>query len=62
MSELNKEMVYEDLETEHIRLPKVYVVNQPYIDRFPLPEALKKGTIFPNLYDPYMAKMVKNKC
>ena len=59
MSDCRKEKVYEDIADEHIRLPKVYVVDQPYIDKFPLPEALSKGTIFPNLYDTYM---VKNEC
>ncbi|OGO84328.1 MAG: hypothetical protein A2Y22_00090 [Clostridiales bacterium GWD2_32_59] len=42
------------LGTEESRLPKVIVVDQPYTDKFPLDEALKKGTLFPNLYDPYM--------
>ena len=60
---------YKEMCTMHIqavdrsmRLAHAYVPDQPYIALFPLDEALKKGTIFPNLYMPYMpAKKAKHK-
>jgi|BioPla2DNA2_1021312.scaffolds.fasta_scaffold08100_10 hypothetical protein len=39
-----------------IQLARAYVPDQPYERLFPLNEALKKGTLFPNLYQPYMQK------
>ncbi|NLM14063.1 MAG: spore coat associated protein CotJA [Epulopiscium sp.] len=36
-----------------IKLARAYVPNQPYERLFPLDEALKKGTLFANLYQPY---------
>ncbi len=46
----------EKIKANDFKLPKVIVVDQPYTDKFPLSEALKKGTLFPNLYDPYVVK------
>ncbi len=40
----------------NLNLAEAYVLDQPYIDKFPLDEALKKGTLFPNLYKPYVTK------
>lgn len=37
-------------------LTRAYVPDQPYIGMFPLEEALRKGTIFPNLAIPYAIK------
>lgn len=37
-----------------MQLARAYVPRQPYTRLFPLPEALMKGTIFPNLFQPYM--------
>lgn len=39
-----------------IRLTRAFIPDQPYISLFPLDEALKKGTLFPNLYIPYPIK------
>ncbi|WP_089612243.1 spore coat associated protein CotJA [Dehalobacterium formicoaceticum] len=39
-----------------IRLAQAWVPHQPYECLFPLNEALIKGTIFPNLYQPYKKK------
>lgn len=38
------------------RLARAYIIIQPYPQLFPLNEALAKGTIFPNLYQPYQPK------
>jgi hypothetical protein len=37
-------------------LTRAYIPDQPYIGMFPLEEALRKGTIFPNLAVPYAIK------
>lgn len=37
-------------------LARSYVPRQPYVRPYPLPEGLKKGTIFPNLDMPYAIK------
>jgi hypothetical protein len=34
------------------KLARVYIVPQPFIGMLPLGEALKKGTLFPNLVMP----------
>ncbi|MFZ7104835.1 MAG: spore coat associated protein CotJA [Peptococcaceae bacterium] len=39
---------------KELKLARAYVPYQPYVRLFPLPEALMKGTIFPNLYQPYI--------
>lgn len=39
-----------------MQLARAYVPDQPYIGMFPPEEALKKGTIFPNLAIPYSIK------
>ncbi|MFX0549688.1 spore coat associated protein CotJA [Hathewaya histolytica] len=36
-----------------LRLAQAYVIRQPFTKIYCPDEALKKGTIFPNLYDPY---------
>lgn len=38
---------------ENLELARAYVIDQPYIGMFPLSEAFKKGSLFPNLYKPY---------
>lgn len=38
----------------NMNLAETYVLDQPYIEKYPLDEALRKGTLFPNLYRPYM--------
>ncbi|MDH7577288.1 MAG: spore coat associated protein CotJA [Bacillota bacterium] len=37
----------------HLRLATAYVPPQVLREMFPLPEALSKGTLFPELYRPY---------
>jgi hypothetical protein len=39
-----------------MQLARAYVPDQPYSGLFPLDEALKKGTLFPNLAFPYAVK------
>jgi hypothetical protein len=39
-----------------VRLAQAWVPPQPYESIFPLKEALIKGTLFPNLYQPYKPK------
>jgi len=39
---------------EDRRLAEAYVPDQPYGEKFPLNEALEKGTLFKNLYRPYV--------
>jgi len=39
-----------------MKLARAYVPYQPYVRLYPLQEALMKGTIFPNLYQPYVGK------
>lgn len=41
---------------QEIQLARAYIPDQPYERLFPLNEALEKGTLFPNLYQPYMRK------
>jgi len=41
---------------ENLSLARVYVVSQPYVGMVPLSEGLKRGSIFPNLYQPYITK------
>lgn len=36
-----------------LMLVRAYVPDQPYIGLLPLPEAIAKGTIFPNLVVPF---------
>jgi hypothetical protein len=38
------------------KLARAYIPDQPYTGLFPLSEALRKGTIFPNLYIPFPIK------
>ena len=40
-----------------MQLARAYIPNQPYERLFPLEEALKKGTLFTNLYQPYEKKI-----
>lgn len=50
----------EDLKMcENMQLARAYVPLQPYIGLFPLDEALRKGTLFPNLYIPYPIKSLE---
>lgn len=37
----------------NLQLARVYIPLQPFIGLLPLNEALKQGTIFPNLVMPY---------
>lgn len=39
-----------------MQLARAYVLDQPYAGLFPLDEALRKGTLFPNLYFPFEIK------
>lgn len=39
-----------------MQLARAYIPPQPYGRLFPLSEALAKGTIFANLYQPYIEK------
>ncbi|HHW67296.1 MAG TPA: spore coat associated protein CotJA [Epulopiscium sp.] len=39
-----------------VKLARAYVPDQPYERLFPLNEALMKGTLFANLYQPYNRK------
>ncbi|OPJ55375.1 spore coat associated protein CotJA [Alkalithermobacter paradoxus] len=43
------------------KLARAYVPNQPYVGMVPLDEALRRGSLFPNLYQPYTKKGVKKK-
>lgn len=49
-------MLMRDGRKRRIRLARAYVPRQPFTGMFPLNEALKKGTLFPNLYIPYSTK------
>jgi hypothetical protein len=42
-----------------IKFARAYIPRQPYIGMFPLNQALKKGTLFPNLYVPYPIKSME---
>lgn len=37
------------------QLARPYIINQPFTSIYPLEEALKRGTIFPDLYKPYVS-------
>jgi hypothetical protein len=39
-----------------LQLARAYIVPQPYIGLLPINEALKQGSIFPNLIMPYKNK------
>lgn len=39
-----------------MQLARAYVPDQPYTGMLPLDEALRKGTLFPNLIIPYAIK------
>ncbi|HCC08225.1 MAG TPA: spore coat associated protein CotJA [Clostridiales bacterium] len=54
MRHMDDVMMNEQQVPKDSKLPKVTIMDQPYTDKFSLDEALKKGTLFPNLYDPYM--------
>ncbi|KXZ40663.1 Spore coat associated protein JA (CotJA) [Alkalithermobacter thermoalcaliphilus JW-YL-7 = DSM 7308] len=41
------------------KLARAYVHAQPYIGMISLDEALKRGSVFPNLYQPYKKKKLK---
>ncbi|WP_243447847.1 spore coat associated protein CotJA [Clostridium tetani] len=41
---------------KNCKLTRAYIPHQPYGKLFPLNEALKKGTLFANLYIPYPEK------
>lgn len=41
---------------KEIQLARAYIPDQPYDRLFPLDEALKRGTLFANLYQPYVRK------
>ena len=43
----------------NVELARAYVPRQPYVGLFPLKEALRKGTLFPNLYIPYPIKSLE---
>lgn len=40
----------------NVQFARAYVPIQPYVDTFPLDEALRRGTLFTNLYIPYPIK------
>ncbi|WP_432667360.1 spore coat associated protein CotJA [Wukongibacter baidiensis] len=37
------------------QLARPYIINQPFTSIYPPEEALKRGTIFPDLYKPYVS-------
>lgn len=39
-----------------MQLARVYIMPQPFIGLLPLKEALREGTVFPNLVKPYNPK------
>ncbi|MDR5659028.1 spore coat associated protein CotJA [Serpentinicella sp. ANB-PHB4] len=41
------------------KLANAYVPYQRFVSAFPLSEALEKGTLFPELYDPYVPENKK---
>ncbi|MDK2920226.1 MAG: hypothetical protein PWQ37_2959 [Candidatus Petromonas sp.] len=53
MKYYGKMPIHGPLKMEDFELPKTIIIDQPYVDRYPLDEALEKGTLFPNLYRPY---------
>lgn len=48
-------------DNDEMMLARAYVPAQPYTDSFPLDAALRKGTLFPNLYMPYKIRTMENK-
>ncbi|SHJ87739.1 Spore coat associated protein JA (CotJA) [Caminicella sporogenes DSM 14501] len=40
---------------EGLELARAYIMSQPYAGMMPLDIALKRGSLFPNLYKPYKA-------
>lgn len=40
----------------YVMMANAYVPYQTYMEAYPLPEALEKGTLFPDLYQPYMKR------
>jgi hypothetical protein len=40
-----------------MKLARAYVLNQQYTESYPPEEALERGTMFPELYSPYPARM-----
>ncbi len=48
--------MYMDYEVEGLELAQAYIPYQPYVGMVPLEEALKRGSLFPNLYKPYVYK------
>lgn len=40
-------------EEPEIRLATAYIPNQPYVGLVPLQEGFHRGSMFPNLYQPY---------
>lgn len=39
---------------EELRLATAYIPNQPYVGILPLEEGFQRGSMFPNLYEPYV--------
>lgn len=40
----------------YVMMARAYVPYQTYIQAYPLTEAIQKGTLFPELYQPYIEK------
>jgi len=57
----NNMPMFMPLEMENLKLAQAYILDQPYTEKYPLDEALKKGTLFPNLYRPYHVDKKKSK-
>ncbi|MCT4566554.1 MAG: spore coat associated protein CotJA [Maledivibacter sp.] len=45
--------------TGKCELARPYIMNQPFTKIYPLEEALMRGTIFPDLYRPYVNREKK---
>ncbi|GKX29929.1 hypothetical protein SH1V18_24090 [Vallitalea longa] len=43
----------DSMEKHEIRLATAYIPNQPYVGLVPLQEGFHRGSMFPNLYQPY---------
>lgn len=43
----------------NLKFARAYVPRQPYIGMFPINEALRKGMLFPNLYEPFPIKSME---
>lgn len=50
---MDKNEAYNSMYCGKYRLAQAYVIRQPYTKLYSLSEGFKKGTIFPNLYEPY---------